>query len=171
MEENKTEDKKLENLLRIKPKENFEELCSGCGVCEAFCHATHYDTEGKAKSAIRISDENFPVPGGYKCAVCNQCGKCARECPADAIKKVGNIYKIDDDLCVRCTAPGTDHPICVDVCPTKAIYTHKDQLTPIKCDGCGTCVEMCPKGALEYVFKKLKADPENIPQQPKEVPK
>ncbi len=152
------EDKKLENLLRIQPKKNFEELCSGCTVCEAFCHAKHYDTEGKAKSAIKIDGKKFPIPGDYSCTVCNQCGKCEKACPAEAITKDGNIYKINKDICVGCTAPGTDHPICVDVCPIGAIYTHKDQISPIKCDGCGECVEMCPKGALEYVFKKPKAE-------------
>ncbi len=148
--------RKLENLLRIRPKEGFENLCSGCGTCEAFCHASHYDTEGKKKSAIKITGENFPEPGGYTCNICNQCGRCARECPADAIAKEGNIYKIDKELCVGCTAPGTDHPICVDVCKLGAIYTHQDQIEPIKCDGCGECVEICPKEALEYVFKKPK---------------
>ena len=153
---NMTKNKNLENLLRIRPKEGFEEICSGCGVCEAFCHAAHYDTEGKAKSAIRISGENFPDPGGYTCVVCNQCGKCAKACPADAIVKEGNIYKIDKDLCVGCTDRSTGKPICVSVCPIGAIYTHPDQIEPIKCDGCGECVERCPKGALEYVFKKPK---------------
>ncbi|MDP2907426.1 MAG: 4Fe-4S binding protein [Nanoarchaeota archaeon] len=152
------ENKKLENLLRIQPKKNFKELCSGCVTCEAFCHAAHYDTEGQAKSAIRIDGKNFPNPGGYNCTVCNQCGICAKACPADAIKKEGNIYKIDKDLCVGCTAPGTDHPICVDVCPKDAVYTHKEQIHPIKCDGCGECVEICPTQALEYVFKKPKAE-------------
>lgn len=151
-------DKNLENLLRIKPKKNFEELCSGCTVCEAFCHAAHYDTEGKAKSAIRISGEKFPVPGDYSCTVCVQCKKCAsaEACPADAFVKEGNIYKIDKDLCVGCTDSQTGNPICVDACRFGAIYTHPDQIQPIKCDGCGECVKMCPKGALEYVFEKPK---------------
>lgn len=151
--EDKRELKDLENLLRISPKEDFENLCSGCTLCESFCHTVHYDGEGKSKSAIRISGANFPIPGGYRCVVCNQCGKCAKECPTDAIVKDGNIYKINKDLCVGCTAPGTDNPICVEACPTGAIYIHKDQIEPIKCDGCGECVEICPMGALEYKFK------------------
>lgn len=145
-------EERLENLLRIRPKEDFADLCSGCGVCEAFCHARHYDTEGKSKSAIRISGENFPAPGGYKATVCNQCGKCAEACPEDAIIQEGKIYKIHKDLCNGCV--GIE--LCVDACPTGAIYIHKEEVMPIKCDGCGECVDVCPKGALEYVFKKPK---------------
>ncbi|MCG2718922.1 MAG: 4Fe-4S binding protein [Nanoarchaeota archaeon] len=147
-----TKGKKLENILSIKPKDNFEELCSGCGTCEAFCHAAHYDTEGKKKSAIKISGENFPVPGGYKCNVCNQCGICAKECPSDAIYKDKMIWKIDYDKCDGCS--DLEFPICVDKCPTDSTHSHPDEEYPIKCDGCGECVEICPLGALEYKTKQ-----------------
>ncbi len=146
--------KNLEGLLRIKPKENFEELCSGCGLCEAYCHAYHFDTEGKKKSAIKISGKNFPIPGGYECTVCNQCGKCLSKCPEEAIFKDGKIIKIDYSICTGCEE--LESAPCIEACPTNAIFKHPEERYPIKCDGCGECVEICPLEALEYKFSPKK---------------
>ncbi|WP_196593447.1 DUF362 domain-containing protein [Pectinatus sottacetonis] len=47
-------------------------------------------------------------------AACRACGKCARNCPAGAIKKSDSIYKIDTALCIECGK-------CYSLCPFQAI--------------------------------------------------
>ena len=143
---------KLENILKIKPKKDFDMLCSGCTLCESTCHAEHYEGEGKSKSAIKITMDNFPHSSGYGMDSCNQCGVCATECPEDAIYKENNIYKIDQEKCLTLD----DCNICVDKCPTDSMFTHPEEDYPIKCDACGECVEICPLDALEYKVKKPK---------------
>jgi len=44
---------------------------------------------------------------------CIECGACAGECPAQAIKE-GSPYSIDPETCTDCGA-------CVSVCPVDAI--------------------------------------------------
>lgn len=143
---------KLENLLRISPKKNFEDLCSGCTLCESTCHAQHYEGEGKSKSAIKISGENLPHSKGYDINICNQCGTCAKECPETAIYKEGNIYIIDQEKCAGTESCNT----CIEACPTDSMFTHPEEKYPIKCDGCGECVDICPLDALEHKIKKPK---------------
>ena len=47
--------------------------------------------------------------------LCKGCSKCARICPVNAIEgKIKEIYKIDQDKCIKCGA-------CLDSCPFKAI--------------------------------------------------
>ncbi len=44
-------------------------------------------------------------------------------------------------------------PICMEVCPTKAIHKRPDGIVLIsqdKCTGCGYCGWACPYGALQY---------------------
>jgi len=45
---------------------------------------------------------------------CISCGRCAEECPVDAISEGKGIYVIDPDKCTECGA-------CVEVCPVGAI--------------------------------------------------
>lgn len=44
---------------------------------------------------------------------CKGCGRCAGECPVDAISE-GDIYVIDPEKCIDCGA-------CASVCPIEAI--------------------------------------------------
>ena len=46
---------------------------------------------------------------------CKGCGRCAKECPVDAIGEDGEVYKINPDLCIECGA-------CASVCPADAIF-------------------------------------------------
>ena len=45
---------------------------------------------------------------------CISCGMCADECPSDAIKQDGILYRIDQELCTEC---GT----CEETCPRKTV--------------------------------------------------
>jgi NAD-dependent dihydropyrimidine dehydrogenase PreA subunit len=49
------------------------------------------------------------------CAAYPGCGKCAEECPMDAISvDAADMYSIDPDMCTDCGA-------CADICPAGAI--------------------------------------------------
>jgi NADH:ubiquinone oxidoreductase subunit F (NADH-binding)/(2Fe-2S) ferredoxin/NAD-dependent dihydropyrimidine dehydrogenase PreA subunit len=62
---------------------------------------------GACKSLIRY----------YITEDCIGCGKCSKNCPADAIKgKIKEVHQINKDICIKCGA-------CALVCPTHAIIT------------------------------------------------
>jgi len=62
--------------------------------------------------------------------------------PTDVLEsaKTEPPYIIDRDLCRRCE-------VCEprDACPKNAI---DDQIDLVRCDGCGTCRDLCPYGAI-----------------------
>jgi len=117
------------------------ELCSGCRACEVLCSLARFGDNNPKKSALKIIG-HFPEPGVYEINICNQCGICAEECPAEAILADETAFSIDVDLC-------TDCGICVEVCPSGSMRQHAAMAAPIKCISCGECVEYCPRSALE----------------------
>lgn len=117
-----------------------EARCTGCRICEVLCSLVRYGENNPKKAAIRIAGE-FPVPGRYRIAACDQCGDCARACPVEAIYEKDGAYRIDGEKCTGCG-------VCVETCPNGAIFTHADYSVPIKCTSCGECVEFCPRQAI-----------------------
>lgn len=81
----------------------------------------HFDTEVKELKKIEdrlhaVMMRNAPVIDESLCVFC---GKCARECPENAILPLGNhvyppSYRINQEICTRCDG-------CVKTCPTAAI--------------------------------------------------
>ena len=71
---------------------------------------------------------------------------CARLTDTKNRKKGINIkYSINQEKCIKCL-------ICVKNFSCPAIFTEKDgsvHLNPLLCDGCGVCVQVCPKKAIE----------------------
>ena len=70
-------------------------------------------------------------------------------CPVDAITSQDGVVQINDDACIGCHA-------CVNACPFGAMYIHRDQDVPLKCDLCEDngqpkCVAMCPTNAIAYL--------------------
>ncbi len=117
-----------------------DKLCSGCNVCRVVCTLENHGQVQPAKALLQIFG-HFPDPGRYSIAYCNQCGVCAEVCPEGAIREKDGEYFIDYDLCTQCL-------ICVDSCPFDVMVV-LDSGYPAKCTGCGKCVELCPRQALE----------------------
>ena len=71
---------------------------------------------------------------------------CARLTDTKNRKKGINIkYSINQEKCIKCL-------ICVKNFTCPAIFTEKDgsvHINPLLCDGCGVCVQVCPKKAIE----------------------
>lgn len=116
-----------------------EERCSGCNVCRVVCALHNAGAVQPSQALLKINGE-FPDPGTYKIAYCNQCGICADSCPEDAILERDGEYNIDYELCTHCL-------ICIDSCPFDVMVVTESEY-PAKCTGCGKCVELCPRQAV-----------------------
>ena len=120
-----------------------KEKCTGCKLCQQICAITHYNEINPKKAAIGI-EAQFPQPGYFVPRLCVQCGKCEEACPVDAIHREGDAYVIHEDECTNCG-------ICVEACPFDVIFTHADLPTPIICNFCMKCTEVCNTGAIVAV--------------------
>jgi Fe-S-cluster-containing hydrogenase component 2 len=118
------------------------EKCSGCRACELVCALDNFSVLNPKKAALRVSGQ-FPVPGRYTVAFCDQCGSCAEVCPTGCIRQdEKGAWIIHGEECIGCNA-------CVEACPKQVMYLHDDQNgVPIKCTLCGKCMEYCPQAAL-----------------------
>jgi Fe-S-cluster-containing hydrogenase component 2 len=117
--------------------------CTGCKLCQQICAITRFDEINPKKASIAVVG-HFPQPGVFEPKLCVQCGVCEKKCPEGAIHKVGDAYVINEDECVNCLT-------CVEACPFDVIFTHPDAPTPIMCNLCMKCTEVCNTGALEAV--------------------
>lgn len=115
--------------------------CMACLQCVQACSNAFYKEFHPDKSCIQIIEKN----GAAKPMTCIQCGKCARECPADAItQNPKGVYMINKKLCVGC-----GH--CAEICPFHVIAFPVNAETPSKCIACGICAKACPMEILEVV--------------------
>lgn len=117
--------------------------CSGCKLCQLTCALALFGDNNPKKTAIKVWSEHF-TNGGYRVAVCDQCGECAEVCPMDAIQLVDGAYRIDASRCTNCL-------LCVRACPLGVMYVHRQLHAPIKCISCDACVQICPTHTLSSV--------------------
>ncbi len=125
--------------------------CTGCRICEIACSIKNSGEVNPGKSRIRVvrieTEENalsFPV-------MCMKCVEafCIAVCPVSAIsidQKTG-ARVIDVDKCIACSA-------CVYACPFGAIAVDRTLGHAFNCNLCEgepTCVQFCPRDAIQYL--------------------
>ena len=115
--------------------------CMACLECVQACSNAFYKTFAFDKSCIAIvGDLDSAKP-----KVCIQCGKCARNCPQNAItQNAKGVYMINKKLCVGCGK-------CVEVCPFHVCRLPEGAEAATKCIACGLCAKACPMELLEIV--------------------
>ncbi|MBN1151906.1 MAG: 4Fe-4S dicluster domain-containing protein [Dehalococcoidia bacterium] len=100
-----------------------EELCIGCGLCRVYCEAHLAGNDDPWKA---LKKRTVPPAGGIR------------------IEQSGPL-----SVSVRCQH--CEEPACVDACLTGAMHRRDDGAVLIdseKCIGCGTCMLVCPYGAI-----------------------
>ena len=98
---------------------------------------------------------------------CTRCRCCEFICyfaraevfnPVKARIKVVNLDYLgfsNPVVCLLCKKPA-----CVEVCPTEALSRTEAGTTLVdegKCDACGFCITLCPRGALTLIDKSDKS--------------
>jgi carbon-monoxide dehydrogenase iron sulfur subunit len=75
--------------------------------------------------------------------LCDECMKCERECPQNAIRVISGVPV----FCMHCTP---DRAPCLNICPEEAIEEIDGAIVINKedCIGCGLCRDTCPIGAI-----------------------
>lgn len=125
-------------------------------------------------SAKTASDKRLVVTAG-RCVGCHNCELAcavAHSVSKDTVKAVAEEPKPKSRVTVVAVGQGAapiqcrqcDEPLCVEVCPKKALV--KEDSGPVTldeelCIGCGFCVIVCPYGAVSVnadVKKAIKCD-------------
>jgi len=118
-------------------------LCTGCRMCETICAEAKEGVINRSRSRIRVyrRDVITLVP-----RVCLQCPNplCLRVCPEEAIYRENGTVRVNEKKCTGCGQ-------CIEACTCIFLSPEGDQA--LMCDQCGSCVPICPEGALTMVAK------------------
>lgn len=115
-----------------------QERCIGCEACTVACLKENQGQSGW----IRVATVNSPC----------------KDTPAGTFPDLSMHFM--PTLCNHC-----QHPPCADACPLEAIVKSNSGaviLVEEKCDGCQTCLDACPYGAIELNTEKDKAEKCNL---------
>ena len=126
-------------MKKLTVKKGIE--CMACLSCTTACSQVYYKVMDPDRAFLRIAMKgSSPAP-----FVCIQCGKCARNCPENAItQNTKGVYMINKKLCKACGK-------CVEVCPIQVIRLPEGAEFASKCIACGLCAKACPMEMLEVV--------------------
>ena len=128
-------------MKKLSVKKDIE--CMACLECVRACSTAFYKEFHQDKACLQIVEK----AGAAKPQVCIQCGKCAKNCPQQAItQNPKGVYMINKKLCVGCGK-------CVEVCPFHVCLLPEGAATASKCIACGICAKACPMEMLEIVEK------------------
>ena len=115
--------------------------CQACLGCVAACSTAYFKAVDPDKSFIQICMKGA-APAPFTCI---QCGKCARNCPQEAItQNAKGVYMINKKKCVACGK-------CVEFCPFHLVVLPEGAEAASKCVACGICAKACPMEMLEVV--------------------
>ncbi len=82
--------------------------------------------------------------------LCNECMKCERNCPKNAIRVINGV----PIFCMHCTP---ERAPCLNICPEDAIEEVDGAIVILKenCIGCGLCRDACPIGVMNMDEKGI----------------
>jgi len=111
-----------------------QERCIGCEACTVACKNENNGVQG----LIRVSTQDTPQ----------------KDTPSGVFPDLRMIFL--PVLCNHC-----ERPPCAEACPLEAIIkedTGAVILDEAACDGCRTCLDACPYGAIVFNAEKDKAE-------------
>ena len=117
-------------------------LCTECHSCEMMCSMVRFKVYNIKKAALRTKTR---FPDSPELDYCRQCknAPCMDVCPVEAITKDGDVYLLNESICIQCGQ-------CQEACPYDAIFiTPEGQF--FKCDSCQgkyLCTTTCATQAL-----------------------
>lgn len=111
-----------------------QERCIGCEACTVACKI---ENDG-ARGHVRVNTLDAPH----------------KDTPTGVFPNLRMTFL--PTLCNHC-----EHPPCAAACPLEAFAQRDDGVVVLDeelCDGCQTCLEACPYGAIDFNDRKNKAE-------------
>ncbi|ODS34028.1 MAG: molybdopterin oxidoreductase, beta (Fe-S) subunit [Candidatus Scalindua rubra] len=122
--------------------------CTGCRGCQVACKQWNNLPAGHSVQTGTYQNPKGLNPSTWNVVLFNE-----DFLEKDGEKQVHSFFRLHK--CMHCTKP-----VCLDVCPPKAIYRDDTGAVIIdqnKCNGVGACVEACPWGIPQLDIQASKA--------------